>query len=147
MSLVSVLRELGARLAARGLSWPEARQVVARESIVDPELIARATAEFGENGAAAIYEDACSEAGPAPEALDFDAMTCIDAGWDGVPTRTGPGLTVRQLVERLWAMMIEDGDVGEMRVVAWDGSPIDGAECAAMRQAPVGDEDFVVRVR
>lgn len=147
MSLVTVIRELGANLAARGLSWSEARQLAARDRLVDPALLQRAAAEFGENGAAAIYEDACSAASPVPEAIDFDSTTHLDSGWDGVPTRTGPGLTVRDLVVRLWAMMVEDSDVGEMRAVGWDGSPIDGVERVAAREAPAGDEDYAVRLR
>ncbi len=148
--LVDIVRELGYKLAHRGISWSAALHAAASETLVDLVTLRIAQVELGNEWACEIYDNARAEVGAAsPVEIVVDDVTQTNdiLNTDHLATETGISrhMTVNQLILRLASMRDTDSDVGAMRVV-----DVSGADILAINvehSGSEGDDAFVVALR
>lgn len=149
--LVDIVRELGRKLAHRGLSWSAALHAAANEPVVDLVALRIAQVELGNEWAGEIYDNARAEASavqPVEIFVDDTTQTNDIMNTDHINTETGmvQHITVNQMILKLAAMRDADSDVGSMRVVDGSGGDVTaiGVEHCGGGE---GDDGFVVALR
>jgi len=148
--LVDIVRELGRKLAHRGVSWSAALHAAAHETLVDRVTLRIAQVELGNEWAGEIYDNARAEASagqPVEIVVDDVTQTNDIMNTDHICTETGVtrSVTLNQLILRLAAMRDADGDVGSMRIV--DASGTDITAINVEHSGGEGDDAFVVALR
>ncbi len=148
--LVDIVRELGYKLAHRGISWSAALHAAANERLVDRTTLRIAQVELGNDWASEIYDNARAEAGavqPVEIIVDDVTQTNDIMNTDHLDTETGAPrhTTVNQLILRLAALRDADSDVGSMRIV--DASGADVLAINVEHGGGEGDDAFVVALR